>query len=147
MSKERFVKRGDIVIVNFIGKLEDGTIFDSSDKEMPLKFKVGNNEVIEGIDEAIIGMKINQEKTIHLNPDKAYGPIEKEFIITVPKDKLPKKLDLKIGSHLQIPGEEGSTLNVRVTKISNEVIELNGNHPLAGKNLIFDIKLIGIEEK
>jgi len=146
MNKEQHVKRGDFVKVHFTGKLEDGTVFDSSKDDSPLKFKVGNGDVIEGFDQAIIGMKINQEKTIYINSDKAYGPLEKEFIISVAKENLPKKLDLKVGNQLQIPGEDGSTLTVRVTKITNETIELDGNHPLAGKNLIFNIMLIDIEE-
>jgi FKBP-type peptidyl-prolyl cis-trans isomerase 2 len=144
MDLEKHAKVGDIVTIHFTGKLEDGSIFDSTEKDNPLKFKIGNNEVIQGIDEAVVGMKINQEKSIHISSDKAYGSVEKELIINVKKTDLPNNLKVKINQELKIPYEEGDYLNVRITKISTEIIEFDGNHPLAGKNLLFDLKLIEI---
>lgn len=144
MAFDRHVKFGDIVKIHFTGKLEDGTVFDSSEKNKPLKFKVGNGSVIQGIDDSVIGMKINQEKTIHISSDKAYGAIEKELIISVERSTLPKGLELKLDQELQIPNEDGNSITVRITKITDKLIELDGNHPLAGKNLIFDIRLVKI---
>ncbi len=141
---ERHAKIGDIVKVHFSGKLEDGTLFDSSIDKNPLCFKIGNVDVIQGIDEALIGMKIGQEKTIHISSDKAYGSIEKELIISIEKDKLPIDLEVQVGQELQIPNEDGTPINVRITNITDINIELDGNHLLAGKNLIFDLKLIEI---
>ena len=137
MTFERHIKIGDIIKLHFTGTLEDGTVFDSSKGKTPLTFKVGNGDVISGIDETVVGMKLNQEKSIYLNPDKAYGPIEKEFIISIEKEKLPP-------NKLQIPNEDGEPFQVRVTKMTKEIIELDGNHPLAGKNLMFDLQVVEI---
>lgn len=145
MDIEKYVKKGDKIVVQFIGKLEDGSIFDLSTSNEPLKFRVGQGEVIEGFDDAVIGMKINQEKDIYINSDKAYGPVEKELVISIKKEKLPDDLKVHVGQQLQIPGEDGNSILVRVTKISEKTIELDGNHPVAGKNLIFNIKLVDIE--
>lgn len=144
MSDERFVKIGDLVRIHFTGKLENGEIFESSFNKNPLEFKVGNGDVIIGIDEAVIGMKVGQRKQLHLSSDKAYGPREKELIISIEKNKLPASLDLKEGYELKIPNEDGEPFIVRITNISDEFVELDGNHPLAGKNLIFEITLVEI---
>ena len=145
MVSERHVKIGDIIKIHFTGKLEDGSIFDSSEGKLPLQFKVGNGDVITGIDEAVIGMKLNQKKNVNLNSDKAYGPIEKEFIISIEKEKLPPNLELQVGYQLQIPNEDGEAFQVHVTKITDNRIELDGNHPLAGKNLIFNFEVVEIK--
>ncbi|MBK7106551.1 MAG: peptidylprolyl isomerase [Ignavibacteriae bacterium] len=142
---ERFVKNGDSVKVHFTGTLEDGRIFDSSIDRKPLAFKVGSGQVIQGFDEAVIGMQLGQEKTININSDKAYGPRVKELIVNVEKEKFPQKLEIKINQHYKIPIEDGESMVVRVTNISENTIELDGNHPLAGKNLTFKITLIEIE--
>jgi len=144
MTFERHIKIGDIIKIHFTGTLEDGSVFDSSEGQIPLKFKVGNGDVISGIDEAVIGMKLNQKKSIYLNSDKAYGPIEKEFIISIEKEKLPPNLEVQIGYQLQIPNEDGEPFQVRVTKITDNFIELDGNHPLAGKNLMFALQIVEI---
>jgi peptidylprolyl isomerase len=142
---ERYVKVGDTIKVHFVGTFEDGNIFDSSSNKKPLKFKVGSGQVIQGFDEAVIGMRPGQEKKIHISADKAYGPVAKELIINIEKGKLPNNLDFKINQQYQIPNEDGEAILVRVTKISENTIELDGNHPLAGKNLIFNITLMQIE--
>lgn len=144
MSTEKYAKVGDSVKISFIGKLEDGTIFESSKNNEPLQFTVGNGEVLQGVDEAIIGMKEGQTKTISISSDKCYGAKEKELIINVEKSKLPPDLKLKVGYQLQIPLEDGKPINVRVTDITKDRITLDGNHYLAGKNLFFDITLIEI---
>lgn len=142
---ERFVKNGDSVKVHFTGTLDDGSIFDSSIDRKPLAFKVGSRQVIQGFDEAVIGMQLGQEKTININSDKAYGPRVKELIVNVEKEKFPQKLEIKINQQYKIPIEDGESMVVRVTNISENTIELDGNHPLAGKNLTFKITLIEIE--
>lgn len=141
---ERYVKIGDKIKIHFSGKLENGEVFDSSIGKKPLEFEVGKGEVISGIDEAVIGMKINQEKMIHINSDKAYGAVEKELIISIGKNELPSTLDVKVNQELLIPLDDGSPVKVRISKIDDDAIEFDGNHPLAGKNLIFVLKLIEI---
>jgi peptidylprolyl isomerase len=145
MTTERHAKIGDTVKIHFTGKLEDGSEFDSSKDKEPLVFKVAADEVIPGLDEAVIGMKVNQEKSVHINSDKAYGPVEKELKISIEKDKIPDGMNLKMNQELEIPNEDGNPITLRITNITNDKIELDGNHPLAGKNLIFDLKLISIE--
>ncbi len=142
---EKYVKVGDVIKVHFTGTFEDGTVFDSSINRKPLTFKVGAGEVIQGFDEAVVGMRPGQEKRIHISSDKAYGPIAKELRINIAKDKLPQSLEFQLNQQYQIPNEDGETILVRVTKISENDIELDGNHPLAGKNLIFSITLMDIE--
>ncbi|MDX1702466.1 MAG: FKBP-type peptidyl-prolyl cis-trans isomerase [Melioribacteraceae bacterium] len=145
MTFERHVKVGDTVKIDFIGRFETGEEFDRSTSKNPLIFKVASDEVIPGVDEAVVGMKVNQSKTLYINPDKAYGPVTKELIISVSRDKFPENIELELGHEFEIPDEDGHPISVRITKITDEQIELDGNHPLAGKNLIFDIKLLEIE--
>ena len=142
---ERYVKNGDTVSIHFTGSLEDRTVFESSLENQPLTFKVGNAEVIMGIDESVIGMKESQEKEIHISSDKAYGSIEKELRVIIKKEELPKKLELKLNSELHIPNEDGDPYRVRISEITEDSVELDGNHPLAGKNLFFKIKLVEIK--
>ncbi|MBK8946720.1 MAG: FKBP-type peptidyl-prolyl cis-trans isomerase [Ignavibacteriae bacterium] len=142
---ERFVKYGDTIKVHFTGTLDDGSIFDSSVNRNPLKFKVGAGEVIQGFDEAVIGMKLNQEKIVNINSDKAYGPKVKELIVNVDKNNFPSTLKIKLNQKYKVPTESGESMIVKVTNISGDTIELDGNHPLAGKNLTFKITLVEIE--
>lgn len=144
MGHEKHAKIGDYIEIHFIGKFEDESVFETSHNGLPLKFKVGNNEVIQGIDEAVVGMKIGQVKIIHISADKAYGSIDKNLIISIEKDKLPKDSNLTVGKEMKLPNEDGLPFSVRVANVNNKVIELDGNHPLAGKNLIFELKLISI---
>lgn len=145
MTFERHVKIGDTIKIDFVGRFENGDEFDRSSDSNPLVFTVASNEVIPGIDEAVVGMKVNQSKTVYINPDKAYGPKTKELVISIDRDKFPNNIDLILGNEFEIPDEDGYSINVRVTKITDKKIELDGNHPLAGENVIFDIKLIDIE--
>lgn len=144
MNNDRHAKIGDVVKVHFIGKLDDGSIFETSQEKSPLIFKVGNGDVIQGIDEAVIGMQIGQLKNIHITSDKAYGSYEKALVISVKKEDLPKNIEIKLGQELRIPGEDETYLKVRITNITDKYVELDGNHQLSGKNLIFEIKLIEI---
>ena len=145
MTFDRHVKIGDTVKIDFVGRFENGDEFDRSTSENALVFKVASNEVIPGMDEAVVGMRVNQSKTVYINPDKAYGSVTRELIISIDRDKFPRNVDLILGHEFEIPDEDGHPIGVRVTKITDEQIELDGNHPLAGKNLIFDIKLLEIE--
>lgn len=142
---EKFVKKGDTVKVHYTGSLEDGSIFDSSENKKPLRFKVGSGQVIQGFDEAVIGMQIGHEKIININSDNAYGPKVKELVVNVEREKFPKNLELKLNKQYKIPYEDGEIRIVRITNISDNIIELDGNHPLAGENLTFKITLVEIE--
>lgn len=138
------VKKGDTVKIHYTGKLEDGKEFDSSKGKEPLKFKIGGAQIIPGFEEAVIGMKKGESKTINISPEKAYGPHKKELVLTVDKSKIPENIKPKKGEQLQLKQSNGQTVVVTIAEISGSTITLDANHPLAGKNLIFDIELVEI---
>ena len=138
------VKHGDTVKIHYTGKLEDGTIFDTSAKRDPLQFKIGAGQVISGFEQAVVGMNPSKSKTVKVPADKAYGPHREEMVLVVDRNKIPKNLKLELGQELQIPQEDGQKTIVAVTNISESSVTLDANHPLAGKDLTFDIQLIEI---
>ena len=138
------VKHGDTVKIHYTGKLEDGTIFDTSTKRDPLQFIIGAGQVVSGFEQAIVGMNTSESKTVKVPADKAYGPHREEMVLVVDRNKIPKNLKLELGQELQIPQEDGQKTIVAVTNISESSVTLDANHPLAGKDLTFDIQLIEI---
>ena len=138
------VKHGDTVKIHYTGKLEDGTIFDTSAKRDPLQFIIGAGQVVSGFEQAIVGMNPSESKTVKVPADKAYGPHREEMVLVVDRNKIPKNLKLELGQELQIPQEDGQKTIVAVTNISESSVTLDANHPLAGKDLTFDIQLIEI---
>ena len=135
------VKTGDRVKVHYKGSLADGTVFDSSEGRDPLEFTVGKGEMIAGFDKAVNGMSVGQTKTVTIPSDEAYGPRQNDMILQVPKSQLPPGMSPKVGDMLQIQQPNGRPVPVTVTEISSTTITLDGNHPLAGKDLTFEIKL------
>lgn len=141
------VKSGDKVSVDYTGKLNDGTVFDSSEGRMPLTFNAGKGEVIEGFDKAIIGMKKDESKTFTIPSENAYGPVRKELVIGVPRSKLPAQPDPKEGMQLVLRDPQGRNIPATITKVEKEIVTVNLNHPLAGKDLTFQIKVVGINDE
>ncbi|MBD3231638.1 peptidylprolyl isomerase [Candidatus Dependentiae bacterium] len=141
MSK---AKQGDKVKVHYTGKLDDDSIFDSSKDRQPLEFVIGEKKVIPGFEKAVIGMEPGESKTIKLNPDEAYGQYRQDMVMEVEKAKLPPNLDPKVGQFLEVKQDNGQVIIVQVTKVDEKNITIDANHPLAGKNLSFDIELIEI---
>lgn len=137
-------KTGDNVKVHYTGRLEDGSIFDSSLNSEPLQFTVGSNMVIPGFDNAVIGMALGESKTIHIPMDEAYGPYLSELVQEVSRNDIPPDVDLQVGQRLQAQREDGQLVVITVIEISESTIKLDANHPLAGKDLVFDIELIEI---
>jgi peptidylprolyl isomerase len=141
-------KNGDTVKVHYTGKLEGGTVFDTSvsrdPSRDPLEFTIGAGSVITGFEQAVIGMNPGESKTIEIPADKAYGPHHEEMVVVVNRNELPPGLKLKVGQRLQVRPSEGQTLEVSVTDVSELSVTLDGNHPLAGKDLTFDIHLVEI---
>ncbi|MDD5729824.1 MAG: peptidylprolyl isomerase [Candidatus Omnitrophica bacterium] len=136
------VKEGDIVKVHYTGKLADGTIFDDSIQREPLQFTVGEHMLIEGFEQAVIGMEPGEWKTVTIPADKAYGPHLKELVIAANLSQMPEGLKPVIGGQLQITQEENKPpVIVTVTDITADKVILDANHPLAGKDLIFDINV------
>jgi peptidylprolyl isomerase len=135
---------GDTVKVHYTGKLDDGTVFDTSTDRDPLQFTIGERQVIPGFEKAIIGMNPGESKTTKVPADKAYGPHQKERVMVVDRGQLPVDLKPKVGQQLQSRQADGRTIRVTVTEVSESRVTLDANHPLAGKNLTFDVQLVEI---
>lgn len=138
------VKDGDRVKVEYTGKLKDGTIFDSSKGREPLSFKVGANMVIPGFEKAVNGLKLNQEKTFTIPCNEAYGPIRPELKMEIPRNKLPKDPEPKPGMMLVMKAPDGHQVPAKIAKVDGEKVIIDVNHPLAGQDLTFEIKIVGI---
>ncbi|MEA5597509.1 peptidylprolyl isomerase [Rivularia sp. UHCC 0363] len=137
-------KAGNNVKVHYTGKLDDGTVFDSSAEREPLQFSLGSGNVIPGFEEAIIGMAPGESKTATIPPDQAYGHQRDELVITVEKEQIPTDLSVEIGQQLRISQNDGQVIPVIVTEVSDSKVTLDANHPLAGQQLTFDIQLVEV---
>ena len=140
----RTAKNGDKVVVQYIGKLEDGTIFDTTVGQDPFEFTIGENEVIPGFEEAIIGMEEGERKVVIVKPDKAFGEKKEDYIVKVSKDVLPPDLEVTEGMTLKLSQEGINPIPVKVTQVGDDFIVIDANHPLAGHTLTFEITLLKI---
>ncbi len=146
-TKERImnqVKDGDTVRIHFTGKLDDGTLFDTSLEGDPLEFTVGKHEVIPGMEEAVIGMEPEDEKTVTIPSGEAYGPYHDEMVVVVNREEFPEDMELEVDQQLQVMLEDDQSIVVTVTEINDDAVTLDANHPLAGEDLTFDIRLVEI---
>jgi FKBP-type peptidyl-prolyl cis-trans isomerase 2 len=138
------VQSGNTIKIHYHGRLSDGTTFDSSAGRSPLEFTVGSGSVIKGFDDGVQGMSVGEKKTIEIPYLEAYGPEDPSMIVEFPADRLPSDLKPEIGMQLNMNNAEGQQFPVVITEITDEKIILNANHPLAGKDLIFDLELVEI---
>jgi peptidylprolyl isomerase len=141
-KKMEQVKDGDVVKVHYTGKLTNGEQFDSSTGREPLEFTVGAGQMIKGFDAAMPGMKVGEKKTINILPEDAYGVKDEQAIIEFPKENIPKEMKPEVGMQLQLRNESGQPFPVTIAEIKDEIIVLDANHSLAGKELFFDIELV-----
>jgi len=137
-------KNGDTVQVHYTGRLGDGTIFDSSRDRDPLKFTLGQHQVIPGFEQAVIGMEPGQSRTAEISVDQAYGPRDEQLLLTIGRQQVPADIEIDVGDRVQIRRRDGGTLIATIAEISETSITLDGNHPLAGQDLTFDIELVAI---
>jgi peptidylprolyl isomerase len=137
-------KIGDTVSVHYTGKLADGSIFDSSAGEEPLIFTLGEGELIEGFEEGILGMSVGEKKTVTVAPEKAYGEPSDDMWLEVPLSEMPADLELNIGDELELTNEEDEPMIVIVSELSDDTVTLDGNPPLAGETLTFELELVAI---
>lgn len=139
------VKEGDKVTLEYEGRLEDGTVFDSSAKHgAPLEVEVGAKHVIPGFEKALIGMKKGQEKEVTLKPAEAYGEPNKQLLKKIPRAQLPKEPEPKKGMMLSLGTPDGRRFPAKIAEVSENDVTIDLNHPLAGKTLIFKIKVLEI---
>ncbi len=139
------VKAGDTVRIHYTGTLNDGTVFDSSQGREPLEFTVGSGEIIPGLDNALPGMSVGEEKSVAIPADDAYGQPDPNGRQEVPRDQIPEDIPLDPGTALQMQMPDGRAVPVTVAEVTEEVVVLDANHPLAGKDLNFDIEMVEIK--
>jgi peptidylprolyl isomerase len=135
-------KSGDTVKVNYTGRLDDGEVFASSGEQKPLEFVIGKNRMISGFEEAVVGMAPDESKTAKIPADKAFGPHRADMLKVVERSQCPT--DVERGQRLEVTDQSGRTTVVKVTDVSESEVTLDINHPLAGKDLTFDIELVKI---
>jgi len=139
------VKKGDTIKVEYTGTLEDGTVFDSSERAgKPLEFEVGAGKLIKGFDDAVIDMEKGDEKEITLQPEEAYGHPNPDLVKKVPKDRMPKEQEVKPGMLLAMALPNGQQIPATVTSVDEKEVTIDLNPPLAGKVLKFKIKIVEI---
>ena len=138
------VKNGDVVSVHYTGKLDDGTVFDSSIGGEPLQFTVGDGQMIPGFEQAVMGMKTGESKTVTIPVAEAYGPYQAGLVYVIDRAEFPADLEPQVGQRLPVRLTDGSQAIVSVIEVSESTVTLDANHPLAGKDLIFDIQLVEI---
>ena len=141
------VKKGDTVKVHYHGTLSDGSIFDSSKGGEPLEFEVGSGMVIAGFDEGVTGMAVGEKRTVNIVANEAYGPVQQDMIMEFPKTQFPPDMVPEVGLQLSMSNNEGQQFPVTIIDVKVEFVVLDANHPLAGKDLIFDLELVDIQPK
>jgi peptidylprolyl isomerase len=138
-------ERGDTVAVHYKGTLEDGSVFDSSEDAQPIEFTIGAHEVIDGFENAVIGMSAGDKKTENILPENAYGEREDELVFHIPRSSMQPGLDVSAGDFVRVTLPDGQTAPMQVLSIDDEAVTLDANHPLAGKTLTFELELVEIK--
>lgn len=135
---------GSTVKVHYTGTLDDGNVFDSSKERGPLEFTIGNGQLINGFEEAVIGMEEGEKKKVKIPSDEAYGSRRDELVISVDKSQFPDNIEPSEGLPLSLKSPDGKIVNATITSVEDNSVTLDANHPLAGKDLTFDIELVEI---
>ena len=137
-------KKGDTVKIHYTGRLQDGTVFDSTSNRGPLQFNIGGGQVIPGFEEAVTGMKVGEKKTAMIPCKKAYGQRDPGMIMVVDRRHVPADISPEVGQRLEVGSPNGELLAVTIIEVTEENITLDANPPLAGEDLAFDIELVEI---
>jgi FKBP-type peptidyl-prolyl cis-trans isomerase 2 len=141
-SSQKRAQDGDRVRVSYTGRFADGTIFDSSAGNPPLEFTVGAGEVIAGFDEAVRGLLQGENRSVEIPPEQGYGLHLPEMVAEIERRMIPDDHRLAIGNFLEVSAANGATFEVRVVALTEATVQLDANHPLAGKVLHFDVQLL-----
>lgn len=138
-------QQGDTVKVHYTGKFEDGSVFDSShQRDEPIEFTIGQGRLIPGFEKAVVGMNAGETKNVKIAADEAYGPHREEMTAVVAQDNLPENIEPSVGQQLQVKQPDGQVVAARIIEVSDSSVTLDANHPLAGKDLDFDLQLVEI---
>jgi len=138
---------GDTVKVRYTGRLDDGTVFDASTDDRPLHFILGKNEVIAGFETAVEGMYQGESKTFTVPPDQGYGEHDLRWVETVERSLFPADFTLQPGHFVEVTRDSGEVFQIRIVACEGENVTVDGNHPLAGKALTFDVELLEVVKK
>lgn len=141
------VEEGKYVQIDYTGKLDSGEVFDTSEGRMPLEFKVGAGSMIPGLEKAVVGMKIDEEKDISLKPEEAYGEYNDSLKESIPKKNFPEDMKPEIGMTIAVQTPHGQRIPAQITDIGDDDVTLDLNHPLAGKNLNFYFKVLAVNDE
>ncbi len=142
----QYAEEGDAVSVHYTGTLEDGSQFDSSEGGDPLRFTIGASQMIRGFEDAVYGMKVGETKTVTIPSAQAYGAASDEMIYVMERDQFPAGTDLEVGRQITLTAGDGSRFPATVTELTDTTVTLDANHRLAGKDLIFEIKLVEVRK-
>ena len=137
------IENGKVVSVHYVGKFTDGEVFDSSEGREPLQFQVGSGQLIPGFESAIIGKVVGDKITANIAPEEGYGLVREDLIVSVPLDKMPGEVE--VGQALEAQGDNGQSAQVFVKEVNEDSVVIDGNHPLAGKDLVFEIEVVEIQ--
>lgn len=135
---------GDSVLFHYTGKLEDGTVFDSSEERDPLQTKVGSRQVIQGVDQALVGMAPGDSKTVTIAAQEAYGPRRPELVLEVERERLAPDMEVSVGDRLEGSDDQGRRMQLLVVGVDEESVRVDANHPLAGEDLTFELTLVKV---
>ncbi|MGY6697237.1 MAG: FKBP-type peptidyl-prolyl cis-trans isomerase [Roseinatronobacter sp.] len=135
---------GNTVCFHYTGTLEDGSVFDSSEGRDPLEFELGSGTIIPGLDRAIAGMRVGEQKTVTIPSEEAYGAYQPQARQDVPRDQIPPEIPLDKGAMLQMQTPDGNAIPVMVAEVSDDTVTLDANHPLAGKDLTFAVEIVSV---
>lgn len=138
-------KQGDTVRIHYTGMLPDGSVFDSSDGREPIQFTVGAGEVIPGLDQAVQGMQVGEEKSVTIAADEAYGPRRDELVLEVERTRFPVQAEPEVGQQFKL-SQGQHTFVVTVRDVAEDHVVLDANHPLAGQDLTFALELVEIQD-
>jgi peptidylprolyl isomerase len=137
-------KNGDTVKMHFTGRLQNGEVFSKSEEDQPIELTLGTGELIPGVETGIVGMEVGEKKTITVPPEQAYGPRQEELVVQVKRSDLPEHISPSIGKPLRIRQSDGNDIQVFIADMTENTVTLDGNHPLAGLTLFFDLELVEI---
>lgn len=138
---------GDIIKVHYTGKYASGEVFDSSSGKQPIEFTLGQGSLISGFEQGVLGMKKGEKKTLRILPENGYGPYLPELVSVVKLTQFPPHITPSVGLQLELSAEDQSPIFVTITEINDEEATLDANHPLAGKELFFDVEVVDLQRK
>jgi len=137
-------KKGDRVKVNYTGRSEDGTVFESSVGAVPLVFTIGSDEVVSGFEDAVVGMYPGEKKTVVVEPEEGFGAYDENLIFEIGKDELPNGVSPQVGMDFEMVDEQGQAVSATVIEVLPDSVVIDANAPLAGKTVIYEIELLEI---